>query len=198
MCVGASARPACRHMHRHPAKLCAHPCRRARTAAARALHAHAQVRAPTRPHPELSALPLTEANLGAAKVVDAGLDQARMPLLTPTSVGLSPAAASVLTATVVSGGGTAAPAPMSSTEDVAAAMLGGTDVQTVEGGGDDAMAGVGGGEAAAAGSRDGMDDNPAGAAGGVPGDLTGIKRRAEEQGERAPAGMNEDDMPTVQ
>lgn len=60
------------------------------------------MRAPTRPHPESTALPAPffENQLAATKLVDASLDQARMPALTPTAVGLSPlASAAVLNAT---------------------------------------------------------------------------------------------------
>lgn len=46
----------------------------------------AQVRAPTRPHPEAASLPpFNETTFAAAKQVDVALDQARMPSLVPTA-----------------------------------------------------------------------------------------------------------------
>jgi hemerythrin-like domain-containing protein len=58
----------------------------------------AKVRAPTRPHPEAANLPpFNETAFAAAKQVDVALDQARMPSLVPTSVGLSPLVSAALT-----------------------------------------------------------------------------------------------------
>lgn len=61
---------------------------------------HPQVRAPTRPHPEIPSAalpaPFLENQLAATKLVDASLDQARMPALAPTAVGLSPLASAAV------------------------------------------------------------------------------------------------------
>eukprot|EP00879_Flechtneria_rotunda_P001617 GHRR01001777.1.p2 GENE.GHRR01001777.1~~GHRR01001777.1.p2 ORF type:complete len:344 (+),score=139.32 GHRR01001777.1:278-1309(+) len=58
----------------------------------------AKVRAPTRPHPEAANLPpFNETTFAAAKQVDVALDQARMPTLVPTAVGLSPLVSAAMT-----------------------------------------------------------------------------------------------------
>lgn len=66
-----------------------------------------QVRAPTRPHPEImtTALPAPffENQLAATKLVDASLDQARMPALAPTAVGLSPLASAAVISSAMDG-----------------------------------------------------------------------------------------------
>lgn len=50
----------------------------------------AQVRAPTRPHPEAPNLPpFNETTYAAAKQVDTALDQARMPTVVPTVVSVT-------------------------------------------------------------------------------------------------------------
>lgn len=58
------------------------------------------MRAPTRPHPEIATAalppPFFENQLAATKLVDASLDQARMPALAPTAVGLSPLASAAV------------------------------------------------------------------------------------------------------
>jgi len=89
------------------------------------------VRAPTRPHPEIltTALPppFFENQLAATKLVDASLDQARMPALAPTAVGLSPLASAAVISSAMDSAAAAA-----ATESAAAAGGGG-------GGGDDGV-----------------------------------------------------------
>ncbi|WIA30568.1 hypothetical protein OEZ86_000651 [Tetradesmus obliquus] len=186
----------------------------------------AKVRAPTRPHPEAANLPpFCETTFAAAKQVDVALDQARMPSLVPTSVGLSPLVTAAMqgTAAGVAAAATAAAGPpppaaapaspslqsLQQASDAAAGIVQGTPVHTVSGA--PPTAATGDMEAAAdadmgrltpadagAGMLDdglsgmdvGMDigmsgeleqdndvaaeDDALGAAGGMPGDLTGV------------------------
>jgi hemerythrin-like domain-containing protein len=93
----------------------------------------AKVRAPTRPHPEAANLPpFNETAFAAAKQVDVALDQARMPSLVPTSVGLSPLISAALTSAAAAA---ASPLNTSSVTDPSSAFdgsggAGGVDVAT--------------------------------------------------------------------
>lgn len=96
----------------------------------------AKVRAPSRPHPEAANLPpFNETAFAAAKQVDIALDQARMPSLVPTSVGLSPLVSAALTSAA------AAAAPL--TTPITPSALGQSDA-AASGGDAGAAAGVGG------------------------------------------------------
>ncbi|KAF6257432.1 hypothetical protein COO60DRAFT_1523864 [Scenedesmus sp. NREL 46B-D3] len=121
----------------------------------------AKVRAPTRPHPEAASLPpFNETTFAAAKQVDVALDQARMPSLVPTAVGLSPLVSAAMqgTAAGVAAAATAGPPPpaaapaspaLGAAGDAAAGVVQGTPVHTAR-----ADTDMGG---AAAGDDDGMD-----------------------------------------
>eukprot|EP00882_Tetradesmus_deserticola_P000632 GHRQ01000689.1.p1 GENE.GHRQ01000689.1~~GHRQ01000689.1.p1 ORF type:complete len:463 (+),score=169.29 GHRQ01000689.1:54-1442(+) len=163
----------------------------------------AKVRAPTRPHPEAANLPpFNETSFAAAKQVDVALDQARMPSLVPTAVGLSPLVTAAMQGTAAGVAAAAAgppppaappaSAPFDATAAAAAGVVQGTPVHTVTGApadtnGTRGTAETAAGGSAAAGGDDGMDVgmddggdvqeeglDALGAAGGMPGDLTGV------------------------
>eukprot|EP00878_Enallax_costatus_P019728 GHUV01020821.1.p1 GENE.GHUV01020821.1~~GHUV01020821.1.p1 ORF type:complete len:416 (+),score=170.15 GHUV01020821.1:427-1674(+) len=111
----------------------------------------AKVRAPTRPHPEAANLPpFNETAFAAAKQVDVALDQARMPSLVPTSVGLSPLVSAALTTAAAAA---ATSAPMTSDPASAAGAAGASLALPATAVGDDGLAGVaaGGGDDSTAG-----------------------------------------------
>lgn len=110
------------------------------------------------------------------------LDQARMPSLVPTTVGLSPLVSAALAGTAAGAAVAAGGTPTGPAGDAAAAAAGtveGTPVETVQGGGDTPMTGAAGGE------DEGMDvgDDALGAAGGAPGDLTAAGGDGEDADE---------------
>ena len=121
-----------------------------------------QVRAPTRPHPEVSNLPpFNETSYAAAKQVDTALDQARMPTVVPAAVFVNPAA--VAAAAAADAATTLAAAGAATPEQSGAAGVGGEARAEEQGGG--VLAGVGG-DARSASLSPAAASTPAGGDGG--------------------------------